>query len=122
MARIRIYFDGGCRPNPGRIEIAVVARGLVTIDRDLGEGSSMDAEWHALLRAVAVMRSLGLNEAVLLGDSVAVVNQAAAALAGRARPGHASAFVAAAAGLTLRVRHVKRTQNLAGIALARLHR
>jgi len=82
----------------------------------------MDAEWHALLRAVAVLRSLGLDEAVLLGDSVAVVNQAGAALAGRARPGHATSFVAAAAGLKLRVRHVKRTQNLAGIALAGLHR
>lgn len=122
MARTRIFFDGGCRPNPGRMEIAVVARGVVTIDRDLGDGSSMDAEWHALLRAVAVMRSLGLDEAVLLGDAVAVVNQANAALAGRVRPGHATAFVAAAAGLTLRVRHIKRTQNLAGIALARLHR
>jgi len=122
VARIRIYFDGGCRPNPGRMEIAVVARGVVTIDRDLGEGSSMDAEWHGLLRAVTVMRSLGLGEAVLLGDSATVVNQAGAALAGRARPGHATAFVAAAAGLRLHVRHVKRTQNLAGIALARLHR
>lgn len=100
----------------------MVARGVATIDRDLGFGSSMDAEWLALLRAVAVVRASGLGEAVLLGDSAAVVAQANAAFAGRAAPGHATAFVAAAAGLSLRVRHIKRTQNLAGIALARLIR
>jgi len=121
--RAKIFFDGGCRPNPGRIEIAVVARGEVLIERDLGHGSSMDAEWRALLRAVAVARSLGLVEAVLLGDSVAVVTEANAALNGNApRSAHATAFVTATTGMALRVRHIKRTQNLAGIALARLPR
>ncbi|MDF0489432.1 reverse transcriptase-like protein [Sphingomonas sp. H39-1-10] len=121
--RLRIFFDGGCRPNPGRMEIAVVARGQALIERDIGDGSSMDAEWLALLRAVGVARSLGLDEAVLLGDSAPVVAQANAALAGDARrSAHADALRAAATGLTLRVRHIKRTQNLAGIALARLPR
>lgn len=118
--RLRLFFDGGCRPNPGRMEIAVVARGDVLIDRDLGHGSSMDAEWLALLRAVAVARSLEVADAVLLGDSAAVVAQANAVLGGAApRSAHATAFVAAASGMALRVRHIKRTQNLAGIALAR---
>jgi len=121
--RTRIFFDGGCRPNPGRIEIAVVARGEVLIERDLGHGSSMDAEWLALLRAVAVARSLGLVQAVLLGDSIAVVIQANAALSGSAAlSAHATAFLTATTGMALRVRHIKRTQNLAGIALARLPR
>lgn len=121
--RLRIFFDGGCRPNPGHMEIAVVARGEALIDRDLGHGSSMDAEWLALLRAVGVARSLKLDEAMLLGDSAAVVAQANAALqGGMPRSPHATAFVTVAAGITLRVRHIKRTQNLAGIALARLRR
>ncbi|WP_267386108.1 reverse transcriptase-like protein [Sphingomonas sp. GC_Shp_3] len=119
---MKIFFDGGCRPNPGRIELAVVARGVAYVDRDAGYGSSHDAEWLALLRAVAHFRALGVRDAVLLGDSAAIVAQANAALAGRAAPGHASDFAAAVAGLRLRVRHIKRTQNLAGIALARLHR
>jgi ribonuclease HI len=119
---MKLYFDGGCRPNPGRMEIAIVARGVVWIDRDVGQGSSHDAEWLALLRAVAEVRALGLGDAVLLGDSAAIVAQANAALAGRPQPGYATALVAAAAGLALRIRHVKRTQNLAGIALARAYR
>jgi len=117
---MKIFFDGGCRPNPGRIETAVVARGVVRIARDLGYGSSHDAEWLALLAAITEMRALGLAQAVLLGDSAAVVAEANAALAGKAAPGHATTFITAAAGLTLRVRHIKRTQNLAGIALGRL--
>ena len=116
---MKIFFDGGCRPNPGRMETAVVARGVVRITRDLGHGSSHDAEWLALLAAVAEMRALGLGQAVLLGDSAAVVAEANAALAGKVTPGHATAFIAASAGLAVRVRHIKRTQNLAGIALGR---
>ncbi|CAN5401810.1 hypothetical protein BH10PSE15_BH10PSE15_01810 [soil metagenome] len=100
----------------------MVARGVATIARDLGHGSSLDAEWLALLRAVAMVRSLGLDEAALLGDSTDVVAQANAALGGWARAGHASAFVTAAAGLKLHVRHIKRSQNLAGIALDRMPR
>ena len=61
--RIKIYFDGGCRPNPGKMETAVVTGGA--------------AEHLAHFRALA-------------------------------EGGPAPA-----------VRHIKRTQNLAGIALAR---
>jgi ribonuclease HI len=46
--RLKIFFDGGCRPNPGRIEVALVARGMTYFDDDLGCGSSSDAEWIAL--------------------------------------------------------------------------
>jgi ribonuclease HI len=119
---MKIFFDGGCRPNPGRMETAVVARGVTRIERDAGIGSSHDAEWLALLGAAAEARRLGVAEAVLMGDSLAIVTAANAALAGKGAPGHAAVFVAAAAGLRLRVRHIKRTQNLAGIALGRLPR
>lgn len=119
----KIFFDGGCRPNPGTMEIAVVARGAVLIERDLGYGSSLDAEWLALLRAIAVMRTLGVRDAVLLGDSMPVVLKANAALAGAGGTGHAATLIAAVSGLgALRIRHVGRAQNLAGIALARTPR
>jgi ribonuclease HI len=119
---MKIFFDGGCRPNPGRMETAVVARGVARIERDAGIGTSHDAEWLALLAAVAEARRLGVEEAVLLGDSLAILTAANAALGEKSAPGHAAAFLAAAAGLRLRVRHIKRTQNLAGIALGRLPR
>lgn len=120
--RTKIYFDGGCRPNPGVMEIAVVIGGVATIDRAAGTGSSMDAEWLALIAALRIAQARGLSDFVLLGDAAAVVAQANSRVA--ARHG-AAAHLAVFRGLVgdgpaPRVRHVKRSQNLAGIALARL--
>lgn len=57
-ATIKIFFDGGCRPNPGRIETAVVARGITYYRRDCGVGSNNDAEWLALIHAgIALSKS-----------------------------------------------------------------
>lgn len=120
--RTKIYFDGGCRPNPGRMEIAVVTGGIATVDRDVGVGGSMEAEWLALIAALRLARTEGLDDFVLLGDAAAVIDQAS----GRARPrgacaAHLALFRALAAdGPAPRLRHVSRHQNLAGIALARL--
>jgi ribonuclease HI len=123
-ARIKIFFDGGCRPNPGRMEIAVVARGQTHIHRDLGEGSSMTAEWLALIAAERLARALDLarGDYVLLGDAAAVIAQASAAQRCRGSSAEHHATLMALAGGTLPpIRYVKRTQNFAGIALARLH-
>lgn len=119
--RTKIYFDGGCRPNPGKMEIAVVVAGVPTIERDAGTGSSMDAEWQALIAALRLARERGLTEFVLLGDAAAVVAQANGRVAAR---GGSAAHLAAFQTLVgdrpaPRVRYIKRTQNLAGIALAR---
>ncbi|HMN54813.1 MAG TPA: ribonuclease HI, partial [Sphingopyxis sp.] len=75
--RTKIYFDGGCRPNPGPMEIAVVTGGVATIERDIGAGSSLDAEWLALLAALRLARARALADFVLLGDAAAVIAQAA---------------------------------------------
>ncbi|HMO76463.1 MAG TPA: ribonuclease HI [Sphingopyxis sp.] len=74
--RAKIYFDGGARPNPGAMEIAVVCGGVVVIDDRPGVGSSLDAEWLALIAAARMARERGLTDAVLLGDAAAVVAQA----------------------------------------------
>ncbi len=122
-SRIKIFFDGGCRPNPGAMELAVVAAGQTHILRDLGHGTNTDAEWLALIQALTFARSLGTGDFVLLGDSAHVVAQAN----GTAKPrggsiAHLDRFCAIAATVgPPRVRHVKRSQNLAGIALARSH-
>lgn len=121
--RTKIYFDGGCRPNPGPMEIAVVTGGVAAIDRDLGVGSSLDAEWLALIAALRLARERGLEDFVLLGDAAAVMAQATGVTRVRGRAAeHLAAFRALAGdGPPPRVRHVARAQNLAGIALARLH-
>ncbi len=119
--RVKIYFDGGYRP--GGMETAIVFCGQATIDAELGPGSSIAAEWLALIAALRLARAHDLRDFVLLGDCVPVVEQAN----GRARcrgdgvPYLQTFRALAAAGPPPRIRYVKRTQNLAGIALARRH-
>jgi ribonuclease HI len=118
---LKVFFDGGCRPNPGAMEIAVVARGQTHIARDLGPGTSFDAEWLALIEALRIAQSFAPAPFVLFGDAATVIRQAAGVAPCRgAALRHFETFRALApAGA--RVRYIKRTQNLAGIALARLH-
>jgi len=119
--RIKIYFDGGCRPNPGKMETAVVTGGAATVVHDAGIGSSMDAEWLALIAALRLAQNLELTNFILLGDAAAVVEQANGAVRARGKAAdHLATFHALVGnGPSPNIRHVKRTQNLAGIALAR---
>jgi len=75
---LKIFFDGGARPNPGRMETAVVARGKFYHRPDVGIGSNDEAEWLALLHAVEVAKELGAEDVVFLGDSTLVVMMIAA--------------------------------------------
>jgi ribonuclease HI len=122
--RLRIFFDGGCRPNPGMMEVAAVARGVTYLRTDLGLGSSTESEWRALLHAVEVAIALGAEDVELIGDSRSVIDQASGATKCRAsemRP-HLETYRAAIAGIPhVRLRHVLRSKNLAGIALASRH-
>jgi ribonuclease HI len=122
-SRVKIFFDGGCRPNPGEMETAVVVAGRAHIRRELGYGTRIDAEWLALIHALEIALSLHLPEFVLLGDAADVVNQANGTVKCRdIGIEHLRAFRALlGSSAPPRIRHIKRTQNLAGIALARLH-
>jgi ribonuclease HI len=122
VARVKVFFDGGCRPNPGAMEIAVVAGGRTHILRDLGRGTSADAEWLALIHALRIAQSLSFPEFVLMGDAKTVIAQANGSQPPRgAGRHHVEAFRSLSSGGPPRVRYIKRSQNLAGIALARLH-
>src|SRR5689334_13107598 len=114
--RVKIFFDGGCRPNPGAMEIAIVAAGRTTILDDLGQGTSSDAEWLALIHALTIARSLEAPDFVLLGDSADIVAKASGAVKCRGDDArHFERFHAlASAGTPPLVRYVKRSQNLAG--------
>ena len=118
---LKLFFDGGCRPNPGMMETAVAARGQVWHRPAIGHGTNDHAEWQALLDALDVARELGAQDIVLLGDSALVVAQASGALKPRAAftAFHARFQEHAARFARVRIRRIKRAQNLAGIALAK---
>ena len=108
------------------MEAAIVAAGRTHILEDLGEGTSEEAEWLALLHALRIAREQGRRPGaplVLLGDAAGVVGQAngSARISG-AGARHSETFrsLHAEAGMP-RIRHIRRNQNLAGIALARRH-
>jgi ribonuclease HI len=116
-AGVKIFFDGGY--SPAGMEYALVAGGRTYMRRDLGAGSSMEAEWLALIAALTLADVLALDEAVLLGDAAAVIAQAHGAI--RCPPAYRDHYehfqsLPRPAG-RLRIRYIKRTQNLAGIAL-----
>lgn len=120
-ARATYYFDGGCRPNPGLIETAVVCGGRHWFRDDQGIGDNNEAEWLALLHAVDLAVARGDTDILFIGDSQLVIDQAGS---GRCRSPHLQRYLAAyreRAGAIprIRLRHVPRSRNLAGIALAR---
>ena len=123
MRRVKVFFDGGCRPGPGTMEIAVVAAGKTIILTDVGQGSSTDAEWLALIHALEVALALGLPDFVLMGDAADIVAKANGAVKCRGSAlHHLDRFLALPpAGTRFRVRRIRRSQNLAGIALAKRH-
>ncbi len=101
----------------------MVVRGVVHLFDDLGQGTSRDAEWLALIHALALAQSLRLDDIVLIGDAIEIIRQANRALTDSATvTGHAAAFAALAGSRPpARIRWIKREQNLAGIALAARH-
>lgn len=120
---MKIFFDGGYRPAPVGMELEVVAGGRSYVERDLGPGTSMDAEWLALIAAMRRTHALGIGDAVLLGDAAAVIAQATGRV--RCPPAYRHHLerlraLPQPAG-RVRIRYIKRSQNLAGIALAALH-
>ena len=122
MKRATFHFDGGSKPNPGKMELAVVTRGKAHFRDDIGEGDNNEAEWLALLFAVELARQQGAQDVLFVGDSALVIHQASGAWPCRSpqlQP-HLATFRQATADIArVRLRHVPRSKNLAGIALAR---
>jgi ribonuclease HI len=113
-ARMTLYFDGGARPDagrtaPGRMEIAVVTHGQTYI---------------ALRYAVEIAHAAGARDVLFVGDARTIVEQALGTWRCRSpqlQP-HLAAYREAVAGFArVHVRHVGRSKNLAGAALARRH-
>jgi ribonuclease HI len=94
-----------------------------TILRNLGPGTSSGAEWLALIHALTIAHTLAPLDFVLIGDSADVIAKANGAVRCRASdlPYLNRLQTLAAAGPLPRIRLVKRSHNLAGIALAQLY-
>jgi ribonuclease HI len=78
---VRMYFDGGCSPNPGPMKACVVmihADGTreTFYQDDLGPGTNNIAEWAALCWGMDMARSKGITKIKIIGDSMLVVKQA----------------------------------------------
>jgi ribonuclease HI len=103
--------------------VAAVVRGRAELRFDLGEGSSGEAEWRALLHALEAALAAGERDVLLLGDSASAIDRATGRARRRLAPADEARFLALSASFDrLRFRRIKRHQNLAGIALDQLRR
>jgi len=105
------------------METAVVARGRCHHQANAGTGTSEQAEWLALLQALQIAHDLGERDILLLGDAVGVIDQAvngAKCSSPELRECRDRFEQSARLFDRLRLRHIRRGQNLAGIALGQL--
>ena len=106
------------------METAVFIRGTAHIRQDLGFGDNNEAEWLALIHAADIALGLGARDVEFIGDSAVVVDQAKGLVKCRnaALAQHLDTFRALASQFArVRLKRVGRSQNLAGIALHKLH-
>jgi ribonuclease HI len=75
---MKIYFDGGCVPNPGKRCCAIVSEdGSIQEYNDrLGYGTNNEAEWFGFLWAVNVAQQFEDQPIEVIGDSKLVIMQA----------------------------------------------
>ncbi len=106
-------------------ETAVVVRGVAHHNPNCGHGTNTEAEWLALIHAAHIALSLGERDVIFLGDAAVVVSQAngGAKCRSDALRRHLDAFQRLKTGFDrIRIRHIGRSQNLAGIALDKQRR
>ena len=121
---MKIYFDGGCSPNPGKMSSCIVIcrdgeKAQAFTMKDLGQGTNNVAEWSGLVWAVQWAKDNGIQKAVILGDSKLVIQQALGLwkINNQLLADLFKQFKEISEGLDLELRHVLRDSNLAGIYL-----
>lgn len=121
---MRIYFDGGCSPNPGRMSSCIVIchpdkKAEALTMKDLGHGTNNVAEWSGLIWAVQWAKDNGIQKCVILGDSKLVINQAQGLwkINNELLADLFKEFKQISEGMDLDLRHVLRDSNMAGVYL-----
>jgi ribonuclease HI len=120
-----IYFDGGCKPNPGEREIAVVfdcGDPMLCHHDFAGYGTNNEAEFLGLLWALDLAAQAGFRDIHVCGDSALVVRGASGQ--GQIRAPHLLPYLAEFAALrkkfaNIALEWVPRERNLAGTYLER---
>ena len=73
---MKLYVDGGCRPNPGTMAVAVTDKnGNILVKKLLWEGTNNEAEYLAVLEALRYAKQNNINEVTILTDSQLVERQ-----------------------------------------------
>ena len=120
---MEIYFDGSCKPNPGKMGCGVVIcheDGNEAVEiKDLGLGTNNVAEWTALILAMDIVKSRGYQNVSIKGDSKMVIQQALGnwKVNGDVFVQMLSEFQKLSKGLNFTLSHVPRDLNLAGVYL-----
>ena len=72
-----MYFDGGCHPNPGQMDIGLVFTGDINESyyKDLTYGTNNLAEWLSIEAGLEIAISHGITDIDIIGDSEVVVKQ-----------------------------------------------
>lgn len=122
---MKLFFDGGCSPNPGMMEAAIVSEcGAIRLHLDkLGHGTNNEAEWIGMVMAIqtAVQQD---RPVTILGDSKLVISQAQGVW--KCNHAHLRKYldeykaIAATAKHPITLQHVRRHLNLAGIYIEQL--
>jgi len=73
---MKIYTDGGCRPNPGKMAIAITDQyGNPLSKKFLGDGTNNEAEYLAVIEAIEWAKNYKEEELIIYTDSQLVANQ-----------------------------------------------
>jgi ribonuclease HI len=121
---MKLFFDGGCSPNPGQMEAAVVSEdGTIQEHTKFGYGTNNEAEWIGFLWAVELAKPFAAEAIEIIGDSKLVVMQSQG-LWKCNMPNlmvFRDDFLKNKATLPkLKITHVRRHLNLAGIYIEKL--
>ena len=74
-----LFFDGGCRGNPGPMAIGAVllenGRKVSEISKNIGIGTNNIAEWKALIEGLKLAQAYACKELEVCGDSQLIIRQ-----------------------------------------------
>jgi ribonuclease HI len=74
-----LFFDGGCRGNPGPMAIGAVllenGKKVKEISKNIGIGTNNIAEWKALIEGLKLAAAHDCNELEVRGDSQLIIRQ-----------------------------------------------
>ena len=73
--KMRVWIDGICEPNPGKMGIGIFFEDGTEISKKLGKGTNNIAEYLSLLHAIEELKKKGIKQAAIHSDSRLLVNQ-----------------------------------------------